>query len=114
MANTSFESKVQKAVETWTETNREAYQALAKGVIAASEQNAQLAQSVYESGIVALRAQAETTRVALEAVASASEKQWQAVSALAQDSANAYSEFFTAPYAYYQKWVETLTQAARR
>ena len=110
----NFETKVQQTVETWTATNREAYQALTKGVIAASEQNAKLAQSVYESGVAALRAQAETTRVALEAIASASEKQWQAVSALAQDSASAYSDFFTAPYAYYTRWVEALTQAARR
>lgn len=114
MATTSFESKVQQAVETWTATNREAYQALSKGVIAASEQNAQLAQSVYESGVAALRAQAETTRVALEAVASASEKQWQAVSGLAQDSVSAYSDFFTAPYTYYTRWVEALTQPAKR
>lgn len=113
MAST-FESKVQQAVETWTATNREAYQALAKGVITASEQNAQLAQTVYESGVAALRAQAETTRVALEAIASASEKQWQAVSGLAQDAGSSYSDVFTAPYAYYTKWVEALTQAAKR
>ena len=114
MATTSFETRVQKAVETWTETNREAYQAISKGVIAAQERNTQLAQTVFESGVAALQAQAETARVALETIATASEKQWQAVSALAQDAGSAYGEFFTAPWASYQKWVEAFTQAARR
>jgi hypothetical protein len=110
MATTSFESKVQKAVETWSEANREVYQAISRGVIATQERNTQLAQTIVESGVSALQSQAETTRTALETLGAATERQWQAASELAQDAVNAYGEFFTAPYASYTKWVEALTE----
>lgn len=111
---TSFEAKAQKAFETWTETNREAYQALAKGMLTASERNTQLAQTLFETGVTAMQAQAETARAALETIATAAEKQWQAISALAPEGTDGYGDILSAPFSYYSKWVEALNQATRR
>lgn len=113
MAAKNVETKVQEAVETWTETTREAYQAIANSVIAAQERGAQLAQTAFETGLAELKSQAETSRAMLETLAEQSEKQWQAARTLAQESLGAYSEFAAAPFAFYQKWVENAQQAVK-
>ncbi|HKS70810.1 MAG TPA: hypothetical protein VJQ45_10335 [Ktedonobacterales bacterium] len=113
MAVKNVETKVQEAVETWTETTREAYQAITNSVIAAQERGAQLAQTAFETGLAEMKSQAETSRAVLETLAEQSEKQWQATRTLAQESLGAYSEFVSAPFAFYQKWVESAQQAAK-
>lgn len=113
MATKNVETKVQEAVETWTETTRETYQAIANSVIAAQERSAQLAQTAFETGLAELKSQAETSRTLLETLAEQTEKQWQAARTLAQESAGAYSEFVAAPFAFYQKWVESAQQAVK-
>jgi hypothetical protein len=114
MAVKSVENRMQEAIETWTETTREAYQAIANNMIASQERGAQLAQTAFETGLAEMKSQAEMSRAVLETLAEQSEKQWQATRTLAQESVGAYNEFFSAPFSFYQKWVENLQQATRR
>jgi len=113
MVENNVETTVRQAVETWTETTREAYQTLTGGAIAASERNAQFAQAMLEKSIAQLETQAEASRAVLQTLAQQSERQWQAVQAIAQESANAYREFFAAPASYYQKWLDAAQRAAQ-
>lgn len=106
-----YEAEARKALETWTETTRNVSEVIVKSALAAQERRTKLAQTLYESSVAELKSQAEANGALLDTLASQVDRQWQAVSGLAQDAFDAYSEALSAPYTYYQRWVETLTQA---
>lgn len=109
-----YEAQARQALETWTETTRKVSEVIVKSALAAQERRTRLAQTLYESGMAELKSQAEANGALLDTLASQADRQWQAVSGLAQDTLDAYTEAFSSPYSYYQRWIETLTQASAR
>ena len=109
-----YEAEARKALETWTETTRNLSEVIVKNALAAQERRTKLAQTLYESGVAELKSQAEANGALLDTLASQANRQWQAVSGLAQDTLDAYTEALSAPYSSYQRWVEMLTQASAR
>jgi hypothetical protein len=110
---TTDKSFNQAAVE-WTETSRQAYQAVASSVVAAQERNVQFAQTVFENGIAQLKAQEETARGLFQTIADQSEKQRAAFQKVAQESVNAYLDLLATPIAFYQKGLDVTRQAAQK
>ncbi|MGH2503835.1 MAG: hypothetical protein ACRDID_15095 [Ktedonobacterales bacterium] len=109
-----YEAQACQALETWTETTRKVSEVMVKSALAAQERRTRLAQTLYESGVSELKSQAEANGALLDTLASQVDRQWQAVSGLAQDTLDAYSEALSAPYSSYQRWVEMMTQASAR
>ena len=109
-----MEKGINQAALEWTETTRQAVQAVASGVVAAQERNVQFAQSVFESGVAQLRAKEETARGLFQTMAEQSEKQRTAFQKLAQESFNAYLDLLAAPVAFYQKGLDETRQAAHK
>lgn len=109
-----YEAQARQALETWTETTRKMSEVMVKSALAAQERRTRLAQTLYESGVAELKSQAEANGALLDTLASQVDRQWQTVSGLAQDAFDAYTEALSAPYSYYQRWIETLTQAGAR
>jgi hydroxylamine reductase (hybrid-cluster protein) len=109
-----MEKGVNQAALEWTETTRQAYQAVASGVVAAQEHNVQFAQTVFENGVAQLRAQEETARGLFQTMAEQTEKQRTAFQKLAQESVNAYLDLLAAPIAFYQKGLDVTRQAAHK
>jgi arginine decarboxylase-like protein len=109
-----YEAQARQALETWTETTSKVSEVIVKSALAAQERRTRLAQTLYESGVAELKSQAEANGALLDTLASQVDRQWQAVSGLAQDTLDVYSEALSAPYSSYQRWVEMLTQASAR
>lgn len=109
-----YEAQARQALEAWTETTRKMSEVVVKSALAAQERRTRLAQTLYESGAAELKSQAEANGALLDTLASQVDRQWQAVTGLAQDALDAYTEALSAPYSYYQRWFETLTQAGDR
>jgi arginine decarboxylase-like protein len=113
-----YETQARQALETWTETTGKVSEVIVKSALAAQERRTRLAQTLYESGVAELKSQAEANGALLDTLASQVDRQWQsqwqAVSGLAQDTLDAYTEALSAPYSSYQRWIETLTQAGPR
>jgi hypothetical protein len=105
---------INQATLAWTETTRQAYQAVTSEVVAAQERNVQFAQTAFENGIAQLRAQEETTRGLFQTMAEQSEKQRAAFQKVAQESINAYLDLLAAPVAFFQKGLDVTRQAAQK
>ena len=105
---------INQAALEWTETTRQAYQAVASSIVAAQERNVQFAQSVFENGVAQLRAQEETARGLFQTMAEQSEKQRAAFQKVAQESMNAYLDLLATPVAFYQKGLDVTRQAAQK
>ena len=109
-----MEKGINQAALEWTETTRQAYQAVASGVVAAQERNVQFAQTVFESAVAQTRAQEEAARGLFQTIADQSEKQRAAFQKLAQESVNVYLDLLAAPVAFYQKGLDVTRQAAQK
>lgn len=109
-----MEKGINQAALEWTETTRQAYQAVASGIVAAQERNVQFAQTLFESSVAQARAQEEAARGLFQTIAEQSEKQRTAFQKLAQESVNAYLDLLAAPIAFYQKGLDVTRQAAQK
>src|SRR5690348_210488 len=109
-----MEKGINQAALEWTETSRQAYQAVASGIVAAQERNIQFAQTAFENGVAQLRAQEETARGLFQTIAEQSEKQRTAFQKVAQESINAYLDLLAAPMAFYRKEMEVRPQPAQK
>lgn len=72
------------------------------------------AQSMLQNGTEVLKAHAESTRDLVQTLAEQSWKQQEAFQTLARGSFNAFVEFLTAPFSYYQQALDTAESAARQ
>jgi hypothetical protein len=106
-------NKINEAATELAQTVRETYETVAQTAVAAQDRNVRFAQTFVEKGIEELKGQAETTRVVLLKVAEQSEKQREVLQTLAHESVDAYLDLFFAPFALYQKGIETLQEATR-
>ncbi len=109
-----MEKGINQAALEWTETTRQAYQAVASNVIATQERNVQFAQTLFENGVAQLRTQEEAARGLFQTMAEQSDKERTAFQKLMQESLNAYLDLLAAPIAFYQKGLDATRQAAHK
>ena len=92
----------------------EALQTLVESAMAAQERNNRFAQSVFESGIEALKSQVGITRTLMQELGQQGQKQQDAFQALAQQSVEAYMSFFRSPFSFYQQALDAAEVATRQ
>ncbi len=97
-----------------TPKQREVFQTLANGAVAAQERNIQFAQSVLENGIEVLKSHAESTRSLTHTLLEQSQKQREAFQTLAQESSESYRDWFSAPFTYFQQAFEVTENLTRQ
>jgi hypothetical protein len=85
----------------------EGLQLLLDNAVAAQERNTRFAQSVLENGIELLKSQINVTRSLLQEMELQAQKSQDTFQALAQESMEAYKDFFFAPLAFWQKALDT-------
>jgi hypothetical protein len=90
------------------------FQLVADGVVDARERNVKFVQSVLENGTEVLKSHAESTRTLMQTLSEQSQKQREAFQVLARGSWDAYSGFFSSPFSYYEKAMETAESIARQ
>jgi len=93
---------------------QEAFQTVVNTALAAQERNVKYAQSILQNGSDVLKAHAEGTRDLVQTLSEQSRKQQEAFQTLVSGSFNAYVDFLTAPFSYYQETLNAATAAARR
>ena len=85
----------------------EGLQVLMDSAVAAQERNTRFAQSVLENGIELLKSQIGVTRSLLQEMEQQVQKSQDTFQALAEESMEAYKDFFFAPMAFWQKALDT-------
>ncbi len=90
------------------------FQLVADGVVDARERNVKFVQSVLDNGTEVLKSHAESTRTLMQTLSEQSQKQREAFQVLARGSWDAYSGFFSSPFSYYEKAMETAESIARQ
>lgn len=85
----------------------EGLQALVDNAVAAQERNTQFAQSVFENGIELLKSQTDLTHSLLQELDQQAQKGQATFQSLAQESQEAYRDFLLAPFAFWQKTLDT-------
>jgi hypothetical protein len=90
------------------------FQLVADGVVDARERNVKFVQSVLDNGTEVLKSHAESTRTLMQTLSEQSQKQREAFQVLARGTWDAYSGFFSSPFSYYEKAMETAESIARQ
>ncbi len=103
--------QVNEAAEKFAEAIRESFEAVAERGVSAQQLNAELTQNFFNSVIDNLQAQTEGTRRLTRELADQQERQWEASQAMAQQSVDAYMDFISSMFSYYQG---TVAQAQRQ
>src|SRR5690349_696594 len=85
----------------------EGLQVLMDSAVAAQERNTRFAQSVLENGIELLKSQIDVTHSLLQEMEQQAQKSQDAFQALAQESMEAYKDFFFAPLTFWQRALDT-------
>jgi len=96
------------------EKEQSVLQTVVDSAVAAQERNMRLAQSTFENGIEVLKSHTQSTRTLMQTLVGHSQRQQEAFQTLAHESVNAYTDFFSAPLAYYQQTWETAESIARK
>src|SRR6266702_3277567 len=91
---------------------RETNQALADSAIEAQDRNAKFALNVFENGIDVLHHQTTSTRKLTQTLVEQSYRQQEAFRILMRVSVNAYLDFFSAWFSFYQHTWETVERTA--
>ena len=106
--------QVNEAAEKFADAIKESCQALADRSVSAQELNAQLTQEFFNGVINNLRTQAEGNRALAEDLLEQQRKQQEAAQALAQESANAYTDFLNSMFSYYRGGLDDAQRGARQ
>jgi hypothetical protein len=85
----------------------EGLQVLMDNAVAAQERNTKFAQSVFENGIELVKSQIDLTHSLLQEMEQQAQKRQATFQTLAQESMEAYKEFLFAPFAFWQKALDT-------
>jgi len=89
-------------------------QTVVNTALAAQERNVKFMQSMLANGTELLQAHGESTRDLAQTLAKLSRRQQEAFQTVARGSFNAFVDFLTAPFSYYQQVLETAGSAAGR
>lgn len=85
----------------------EGLQVLVDNTVAAQERNTKFAQNVFENGIELLKSQIDLTHSLLQELDQQAQKRQATFQTLAQESQEAYKDFLFAPFAFWQKTLDT-------
>jgi hypothetical protein len=91
---------------------QEVFQTVVNTALAAQERNVKFVQSMLQNGTEVLKAHAESTRDLMQTLAELSLKQQEAFQTLARGSFNAYVDYLTVPFSYYQQVLDTAESSA--
>jgi hypothetical protein len=97
--------KASGAAEKLTEAVRETYEAAAESTATVQESNVRLAWGLFESGVEALRIQAEIQSQTLQILAEEFRKNQEVFNELSRESLNAYDGFLDSVFSYYYEKV---------
>ena len=96
-------NKVNEAIERLNESVRDFYEAAAENTAAVQESNIQLAQNLFESGVEALKVQAEINQHTLQSLAEQFRKHQEVFRELSRESLGAYEGFLGSLFSYYEE-----------
>ncbi len=88
------------------------FQSVADSAVAAQERNVQFVQGVVENGTEVLRSHVEGTRTLMQALTEQSQKQREAFGVIASGAWDAYKGFFSSPFSYFERAIETAESIA--
>ncbi|ABG05318.1 hypothetical protein Rxyl_2390 [Rubrobacter xylanophilus DSM 9941] len=100
------QQKIEEAAEKFAEAVRETYQAMANRAVSAQQLNAELTQTFFNSVVRNLQEQAAGNRELAQSLMEQQRRQQEAAQELARQSMNAYAEFLSSMFAYYQGSVQ--------
>ena len=98
--------KANEAVKKLTETVQSSYETLVESTTMVQESNVQLARSVFESGVEALKIQAEIKHHTLQGLAEQVRKHQEVFRELSLKSMGAYEGFLDSLFLYYEEVLE--------
>jgi len=104
---------VEVAGQEWTDSVQQSFRVLADRTVALQESNLKLAQSYFQSFLEQLQSQTQGNEEVTRTLRSQGERQQQSFQTLAQESANAYSDFLNSALSFYQQTLQTATQVAQ-
>ncbi len=88
------------------------FQSMGDSAVAAQERNVKFVQGVVENGTEVLRSHIEGARTLMQTLTEQSQKQREAFEVIVRGSWDAYSGFFSSPFSYYEKAMETIESIA--
>jgi predicted metal-dependent hydrolase len=91
-----------------------AFQSIIDQATVAQERNLRFARSVAEEGTGVLKRHADDMRTLITSLEEQAKKQQEAFQELSHESVDAYMQFFTAPFAYFQKSLEVAQNVAQQ
>ena len=97
-------------VDSFQESNK----AIAETIVAAQERNIQFAQSTLVNAMEIFKNHMESTHALMKELEQQSQKQLEAFQQLTHRPEDAYTDFFRAPFSYYQQFLATAETATRQ
>jgi len=97
-----------------SEKGQPLFQSVADSVVAAQERNVKFVQSFLENGTEVLTSHREGTRTLMHTLTEQSQKQREAFGVLVRGTWDAYRGFFSSPFSYYERAMETAESIATR
>ena len=90
------------------------FQSIIDKTVAAQERNLRFARGVAEESTSVLKKHADDMRTLITSLEEQAKKQQEAFQELSHESVDAYMQFFTAPFAYFQKSLEVAQNMAQQ
>jgi hypothetical protein len=108
------EKKVNAVPRALIDSFQETNQAISETIVAAQERNIQFAQSTLVNAMEIFKNHMEGTRALMKELEQQSQKQLEAFQQLEHRPEDAYTDFFRAPFSYYQQFLATAETATRQ
>ena len=97
-----------------SEKGQPLFQSVADSVVSAQERNVKFVQSFLENGTEVLTSHVEDTRTLMHTLTEQSQKQREAFGVLVRGTWDVYRGFFSSPFRYYERAMETAESIATR
>ncbi len=104
---------VDRAGQEWTDAVRQSFRALTDRTVTLQESNLRLTQNFFQQFVEQLQSQAQGNQQATATLQQQGERQQQAFETLAEESANAYSDFLNSALSFYQHTLQQATEVAQ-
>jgi hypothetical protein len=95
-----------------SEKGQPLFQSVADSAVAARERNLKFVQGVLDNGTEVLKSHVEGTRTLMQTLTEQSQKQREAFGVLTRGAWDVYMGFFSSPFSYYEKAMETAESIA--
>jgi len=109
-----YKDKVNEAAWNLSKSVREASQAIADSAVAAQERNVRFAQSLQQDGTELLKSHVQSTRTLTQTLVEQAQIQQEAFQVLARETWDAYVDFLSTPFSYYEQTLDSAESIARQ